>query len=56
VDFLEKCLRWDAAERLTPEQAMAHPWMQDQMTNSPGSFRWVAGLLSTAMQLYSLAT
>lgn len=41
VDLLEKCLRWDPAERLTPEQAMAHPWMQDQMTNSPGTFRWV---------------
>ncbi|KAF6266252.1 kinase-like domain-containing protein [Scenedesmus sp. NREL 46B-D3] len=39
VDFMEKCLRWDPAERLTPEQAMAHPWMQDQMPNSPGSFR-----------------
>ncbi|WIA15692.1 hypothetical protein OEZ85_002317 [Tetradesmus obliquus] len=39
VDFLEKCLRWDPAERLTPEQAMAHPWMQDQMTNRLGSFK-----------------
>lgn len=50
VDFLEKCLRWDPAERLTPEQAMAHPWMQDQMTNSLGSFKWVAGLLGAVTQ------
>jgi hypothetical protein len=27
VDLLERCLRWDPAERLTPEQAMSHPWV-----------------------------
>eukprot|EP00879_Flechtneria_rotunda_P009162 GHRR01009592.1.p1 GENE.GHRR01009592.1~~GHRR01009592.1.p1 ORF type:complete len:875 (+),score=386.54 GHRR01009592.1:541-3165(+) len=31
VDLLDKCLRWNPAERLTPEQALAHPWMHDHM-------------------------
>jgi serine/threonine protein kinase len=29
VDLLEGCLRWDPAERMTPEEAMAHPWMAE---------------------------
>ncbi len=27
VDFLMKCLAWDATARLTPEEALAHPWI-----------------------------
>jgi serine/threonine protein kinase len=27
IDFLEKCLRWDARERFTPEQALQHEWV-----------------------------
>jgi serine/threonine protein kinase len=27
VDLLECCLRWDPAERMTPEEAMNHPWV-----------------------------
>ncbi|KAF8057882.1 Dyrk2 [Scenedesmus sp. PABB004] len=30
VDLLERCLRWDPAERLTPAQAAAHPWMVER--------------------------
>lgn len=41
VDLLEKCLRWNPAERITPEQALAHPWMQEQMAASPNSYRSV---------------
>ena len=26
LDFLSKCLTWDPEERLTPEEAMNHPW------------------------------
>jgi dual specificity tyrosine-phosphorylation-regulated kinase 2/3/4 len=29
VDLLEGCLRWDPAERMTPEEAMNHPWMAE---------------------------
>ncbi|GBF91610.1 dual-specificity tyrosine-(Y)-phosphorylation regulated kinase [Raphidocelis subcapitata] len=30
LELLEGCLRWDPAERITPEQALAHPWFGDQ--------------------------
>lgn len=54
VDLLEGCLRWDPAERMTPEEAMAHPWMaelrEQQQQNSP--YRWVlTSLLLCVWQL-----
>ncbi|KAI8089024.1 kinase-like domain-containing protein [Halteromyces radiatus] len=27
VDFLKQCLQWDPAHRITPDQALAHPWI-----------------------------
>lgn len=27
VDFIEKCLEWDPKKRMTPEQAIRHPWI-----------------------------
>ncbi|KAG2499615.1 hypothetical protein HYH03_002554 [Edaphochlamys debaryana] len=30
LDLLEKCLRWDPAARITPEQALQHVWIMDQ--------------------------
>ncbi|ORZ11185.1 kinase-like domain-containing protein [Absidia repens] len=27
VDFLQQCLQWDPAQRITPEQAFEHPWI-----------------------------
>ena len=29
IDFVEKCLEWDPKLRLTPENAMRHPWIQE---------------------------
>lgn len=37
VDLLECCLRWDPAERLTPEQAMSHPWILEPLVQQSGS-------------------
>lgn len=34
VDLLERCLRWDPAERITPEGAMSHPWVQEQIAGA----------------------
>lgn len=28
LDFIAQCLAWDKTQRLTPEQAMRHPWIQ----------------------------
>lgn len=44
VDLLEKCLKWNPAERLTPDQALAHPWMQEHIAAqaaSPNTYRSV---------------
>jgi len=27
VDFLMKCFRWEASERLRPLDALKHPWV-----------------------------
>lgn len=29
VDFLAACLHWEPSKRLTPEEALDHPWMAD---------------------------
>lgn len=28
IDFIQRCLTWDPTERMTPEEAMNHPWIQ----------------------------
>ena len=43
ISFLEGCLRWNISERLTPEEAMQHKWIQEgHMTMS--SYRGYKGL------------
>lgn len=29
VDFIDKCLKWNPADRLTPQQALKHPYIQE---------------------------
>jgi len=29
IDFLQKCFTWDANTRLTPDDALEHPWVSD---------------------------
>ncbi|XP_012687475.1 dual specificity tyrosine-phosphorylation-regulated kinase 3 [Clupea harengus] len=31
IDFLKKCLDWDPATRMTPVQAMRHPWLYKRL-------------------------
>mmetsp|Transcript_63616 Transcript_63616/g.141889 ORF Transcript_63616/g.141889 Transcript_63616/m.141889 type:complete len:161 (+) Transcript_63616:902-1384(+) len=33
VSFLEGCLRWNANERFTPEEALQHPWITAASTS-----------------------
>ncbi|KAG1170050.1 hypothetical protein G6F36_011981 [Rhizopus arrhizus] len=28
IDFISKCLSWEPSERMTPEQALNHPWVK----------------------------
>lgn len=41
LDFIDRCLRWNPAERMTPQQALTHPWLQQTavptMMMSPSS-------------------
>ena len=32
VDFIEKCLKIDPLERMTPVQALRHPWLRGTTT------------------------
>ncbi|XP_024084693.1 dual specificity tyrosine-phosphorylation-regulated kinase 4-like isoform X3 [Cimex lectularius] len=34
VDFISKCLCWDANKRLVPEEAMRHEWLKSSSTSS----------------------
>eukprot|EP01070_Trichotokara_eunicae_P000746 Trichotokara_eunicae@DN116_c0_g1_i1.p1 len=27
IDFITKCLKWDPKERMTPKEALQHPWI-----------------------------
>jgi dual specificity tyrosine-phosphorylation-regulated kinase 2/3/4 len=29
VDLVARCLTWDPSQRITPEQALAHPWCRE---------------------------
>ena len=31
MDLLQKCFLWDPGQRLTPEQALSHPWITGQL-------------------------
>lgn len=29
IDFIKKCLVWEPSERMTPREALLHPWILD---------------------------
>ena len=33
IDFLSKCFIWDPNERITPEQALKHKWIDESAAN-----------------------
>ncbi|CAD8194978.1 unnamed protein product [Paramecium octaurelia] len=33
-DFVQKCLMWDPKQRMTPEEALTHPWIIDGLPQS----------------------
>ena len=37
IDFIEKCLTWEAENRLTPEAALEHPWVLDALKKTNGA-------------------
>lgn len=51
LDFIERCLTWDPEARMTPEEALEHPWMMEmdapKATSSPKYSR-VNDLISQA--------
>ncbi|XP_049623398.1 dual specificity tyrosine-phosphorylation-regulated kinase 3-like [Suncus etruscus] len=59
IEFLERCLRWDPSARLTPAQALRHPWIsksvpkpltiektsRKRVVNSPNAFQGLGSRL-----------
>ncbi|VDO45943.1 unnamed protein product [Onchocerca flexuosa] len=35
IDFLRRCLDWDPDTRLTPQQALKHPWLRRRLPRPP---------------------
>ncbi|KAI1887937.1 hypothetical protein AGOR_G00179890 [Albula goreensis] len=35
LDFLKQCLEWDPAMRMTPTQALRHPWLRRRLPKPP---------------------
>ncbi|XP_074869460.1 dual specificity tyrosine-phosphorylation-regulated kinase 2 isoform X2 [Carettochelys insculpta] len=35
LDFLKQCLEWDPAIRITPSQALRHPWLRRRLPKPP---------------------
>ncbi|XP_074656419.1 dual specificity tyrosine-phosphorylation-regulated kinase 4-like isoform X2 [Tubulanus polymorphus] len=33
IDFIRRCLHWDPLHRMTPDEAVQHPWIQDGLTH-----------------------
>lgn len=36
IDFLQRCLEWDPAARMTPPQALRHGWLRRKLPRGPG--------------------
>lgn len=36
LDFLKQCLDWDPGLRMTPSQALRHPWLKKRLPKPPG--------------------
>ncbi|XP_003972722.2 dual specificity tyrosine-phosphorylation-regulated kinase 2 [Takifugu rubripes] len=36
LDFLKQCLEWDPGLRMTPSQALRHPWLKKRLPKPPG--------------------
>lgn len=37
IDFLKECLNWDPSARMTPSQALRHPWISKRIPKPPSS-------------------
>jgi serine/threonine protein kinase len=35
IDFVERCLCWDPAKRMTPQEALQHEWITQSRNNTP---------------------
>ena len=35
IDFLKRCLEWEPSQRMTPAQALRHPWLRRRLPRAP---------------------
>ncbi|KAA8580093.1 hypothetical protein FQN60_005628, partial [Etheostoma spectabile] len=48
LDFLKQCLAWDPALRMTPSQALRHPWLRRRLPKPPTGTTTTAGEKTTS--------
>ncbi|CAN0061961.1 unnamed protein product [Lampetra planeri] len=56
VDFVSRCLQWDPNLRMTPEQALAHSWLQTTTTTTRATTSRATPTTSRATPTTSRAT
>ncbi|CAN0412319.1 unnamed protein product [Lampetra fluviatilis] len=62
VDFVSSCLRWDLAERPTPEQALANSWLQEpgsaicRTTTTTTTTTMTTTVITTTMTITAITT
>uniref|UniRef100_A0A8C9F2Z0 dual-specificity kinase n=1 Tax=Pavo cristatus TaxID=9049 RepID=A0A8C9F2Z0_PAVCR len=49
IEFLKECLSWDPAVRMTPSQALRHPWISDQRAAGSPTARGIPAAPSWAV-------
>lgn len=44
LNFIRGCLEWDADKRLTPSEALKHPWLRRRLPRPPSSSSGCGGV------------
>ncbi|TMS39789.1 hypothetical protein L596_006266 [Steinernema carpocapsae] len=47
IDFLKRCLEWDPDLRMTPEQALKHPWLRRRLPRPPDLVNGASATISS---------
>ncbi|KAJ8261652.1 hypothetical protein GJAV_G00156750 [Gymnothorax javanicus] len=56
LDFLQQCLEWDPAVRMTPGQALRHPWLRRRLPKPPAGDKTASSTTSKRITETSAGT
>ncbi|XP_052858179.1 putative dual specificity tyrosine-phosphorylation-regulated kinase 3 homolog isoform X2 [Drosophila gunungcola] len=48
LNFIRGCLEWDADKRLTPSEALKHPWLRRRLPRPPSSSSGAGGVIGVS--------